>query len=82
MACEYCYGINEHDYRCPNYIPSTPSRYCSICNEGIYANEEYVANKNDKYAHYDCFTDLSFHSMIEWLGGEIRIMEEDDYEKG
>lgn len=80
MACEYCYGTNGHDYRCPNYIPPKPNHYCSICNEGIYVNEEYVISINGTYAHYDCLTDLSSHSMIKWLGGEVKTMEEDDYE--
>ncbi len=39
--------------------------------------EEYIENLDDKYAHYDCLTDLSCRATIEWLGGEIKTMEED-----
>lgn len=79
MSCEYCYGLGWHNSCCPNYTPKKPNYYCSICKKGIYHGEEYVENYNDKYAHYDCLTeDLSFYSMIKWLGGEVKTMEEDD----
>ena len=76
MTCEYCHGLGSHDNRCPNYIPSKTSNYCSICGDGIYVDEEYVENSDNKYAHYDCLTDLSFYSMIKWLGGEVKTMED------
>lgn len=76
MACEYCHGLSSHDNRCPRYIPTKVGHYCSICGEGIYTDEEYVENSDNNIAHYDCLTDLSFYSMIKWLGGEIKTMED------
>ncbi len=76
MACEYCHQTRTHDYRCPNYTPPKTRHYCSICNNGIYDGEEYIENLDGEYAHYDCLIDLSYHAMIEWLGGEIRTMED------
>lgn len=77
MACEYCYGTsNHHDSRCPNYMTSKTSYYCSICGGGIYTEEKYVERSDNKHAHYDCLTDLPFYSMIKWLGGEVRTMED------
>ncbi len=74
--CSICKQIpcNSH---CPNYIPPNTYHYCSICNNGIYNGEEYVENYDDEYAHYDCLTNLSYRAMIEWLGEEIKTMEND-----
>ncbi len=76
--CSICRQYPCHP-RCPNYTPPKARHYCSICNNGIYGNEEYVENIGSEYAHYDCLTDLSYRAMIDWLGGEIRTME-DDYD--
>lgn len=77
MACEYCNWISGHDFRCPKYIPPKTNHYCSICDNGIFNGEEYVKNIDNDYAHYDCVTDLSFREMIQWLGGEIKEMDDD-----
>jgi len=78
LRCSICGRIIGHDPRYPNYIPLKASRYCSICDDGIYDGEEYIKNLDGEYAHYDCLTDLSYRAMIEWLGGEIRTMEDMD----
>jgi len=78
LGCEYCHKTIGHDYRCPNYTPPKASHYCSICDDGIYDGEEYIENLDDEYVHYDCLTGLSYRAMIEWLGGEIRTMEEEN----
>jgi len=77
LRCDICGRTTGHDSRCPNFTPTKASHYCSTCGEGIYDGEEYIKNLDGEYAHYDCLTDLSCRAMIEWLGGEIRIMEGD-----
>ena len=75
--CEICRSNPCHP-RCPNYIPPKTSHYCSICQEGILNGEEYIENDYGEYAHWDCIDyrrDLS-----EWLGYEIKEMEEIDDE--
>ena len=74
--CEICRQIPCHP-RCPNYEPSKASHYCSICDEGIYSGEDYVVNIDGEYAHYDCLTNLSNRAMVQWLGGEIKEMDDD-----
>lgn len=76
MACEFCRGITEHDYRCPNYEPPKSNHYCSICGEGIYQGEDYVENSNDEYAHLECVDTGS--EMAEFLGYEVKCDEEFD----
>ncbi len=76
MQCDICGRTIGHDTRCPYSTPLKASRYCSICDNGIYDGEEYIKNLDGEYAHYDCLTDLSYRAIIEWLGGEIRTMEE------
>lgn len=76
FECDICGRIGGHHSMCPNYTPPKASRYCSICDNGIYDGEEYIENLDGEYAHYDCITDLSYRSMIEWLSGEIRTMED------
>lgn len=60
--------------RCPNYIPPKPSCYCSACGEGIYEGEEYIENTDGDYRHYDCF--YGMRDLLEWLGYEVKTMEE------
>ncbi len=74
--CSVCRQYPCHS-RCPNYTPPQTIHFCSVCNNGIYDGEEYIVNPDGEHAHYDCLTDLSYRAMIEWLGGEIRNMEED-----
>ena len=77
MACEYCLREFDHDAKCPNYEQSKPPHYCSICGQGIYDGEEYLKNDNGEFRHYDCF--FSLRELLQWLGYEIRTME-DDYD--
>ncbi len=79
MRCSICGRTIGHDTRCPLYTLPKATHYCSICDEGIDYGEEYIKNIDDEYVHYDCLTNLSYCAMIELLGGEIRIME-DDYD--
>ena len=73
--CEICRSYPCHP-RCPNYIPPKASHYCSICEQGIYNGEDYIVNSDSDYAHFDC---VSYGSeMAEFLGYEIRTMEEDE----
>ena len=77
MACEFCHGIINHHPRCPNYELKEPSHYCSICGDGIFNGEEYIANDDGDYSHFACFN--SRKKLVEWLGFEVKVME-DDYE--
>jgi len=78
LRCDICGRIIGHDSRCPNYLPPKIRHYCSICDNGLYSGEKYIENFDGEYAHYDCLSDLSYHAIIEWLGGEIRTMEDMD----
>lgn len=60
--------------RCPNYIPPNVTHYCSICGEGIYDGEEYIENDDGDFRHYNCF--FGMRDLLEWLGYEIKTMEE------
>ena len=60
--------------RCPNYIPSKATCYCSICNEGILEGEQYIQNNDGEYRHFDCFCGMK--DLLEWLGFDIKTMEE------
>lgn len=76
MRCEICNGLIKHDPRCPNYTPPKTARYCSVCEQGIYNGEEYIVNDDNEYRHYDCF--YGMRDLLEWLGYEIKTMEELD----
>ena len=78
MLCEYCHQYGLHHPRCPFYEPPKASHYCSICDEGIYDGEEYIENDDGEYAHWDC-VDYG-RDLAEWLGYEIKEMEEIDDE--
>ena len=75
--CKYCHKL-EHPQGCPNYIPPKSTHYCSICDEGIYNGEEYIENDDGEYAHWEC-VDYG-RDLAEWLGYEIKEMEEIDDE--
>lgn len=62
--------------RCQNYISPKATHYCSICGKGIYKGKEYIENNNGEFRHYDCF--YGMRDLLEWLGYEIKTMEEDD----
>ena len=78
MFCEYCHLYGEHYPQCPFYEPPKATHYCSICNEGILNGEEYIVNDDGEYAHLDC-VDYG-RDLAEWLGYEIKEMEEIDDE--
>ena len=77
MSCIYCGQYGTHHSRCPLYEPPIATHYCSICDEGIYGGEEYIENDFGEYAHWDCF--LGARDLAEWLGIEIKNMEDDYY---
>lgn len=61
--------------RCPNYIAPPTRHYCSICGDGIYDGDKYITNDNGEFSHWYCI-DGSDH-LLEWLGYELKIMEND-----
>ena len=74
MACEYCLRSFGHDYRCPNYVSSRASHYCSVCDEGIYNGEEYIVNDDGDYAHWEC---ISYgRDLVKFLGYKIQKIED------
>ena len=42
--CKRCFKGCIHT-QCPNYELPKASHYCSICDEGIYPEEEYIGNQ-------------------------------------
>lgn len=77
MMCPYCLR-DRCISGCPNYSPPKTYHYCSICGEGIYEGEEYIENDDGEFRHFDCFCGM--RDLLEWLGYEIKTME-DDYER-
>lgn len=74
-GCELCGGIGgHHSPRCPYFSPKKAVYYCSICGEGIYEGEEYITNDDGEHRHFDCFCGM--RDLLEWLGYEIKTMEE------
>lgn len=73
--CEICKIPGCHP-RCPNYSKKSTALSCSICNEGIIDGDKYVENTDGECVHYDCLNDNKLSDAIEWLGGEIHIMED------
>ena len=72
--CEICGRSIGHDYRCPNYTPPKAVHYCSSGGDGILDGEEYIESLDGKYRHYECFHDMRY--LLEWLGYEVKTMEE------
>lgn len=72
--CSLCF-CNPCKRGCPNYTSPKSHHYCSICGEGIYPGEEYIKNDNGEYRHFECF--FSLRELLEWLGYEVKTMEED-----
>lgn len=66
--------------RCPNYVMPTPKHVCSICKEGILNGDEYVENTSGYCIHLDCIDGLSMKDFLYWLGEDIKIYEENEYE--
>lgn len=50
--CEICKSYPCHP-RCP-YYKTKAYQYCSICNELIEEDEEYIINDHGEHAHLDC----------------------------
>lgn len=75
--CSIC-GQNRCHFSCPNYSPVKTGLICSKCREDINVGEEYITNEYGDSRHYDCF--LGTRELLQWLGYEIKIMEE-DYER-
>lgn len=73
LACDIC-GKTDHDFRCPQWFPPKAVHYCSSCGEGIYIGEEYIENDNGEYKHLDCI--YGIRDLLEWLGYEIKTMED------
>ena len=77
MLCEYCMRYSgDHHPSCPNYELPKVNHYCDVCGEGIDVGEEYIVNDDGEYRHYDCFQ--SMRDLLEWLGCEIRTMEDNE----
>lgn len=66
--------------RCPNYISPIPKYVCPICNEGIYAGDEYVDNFSGEFAHLECLGQLSVKDILNWFDIDYRIYEGEQYE--
>lgn len=74
--CKYCLQ-STCPPGCPNYQQHKPLYYCSVCGNGIYEGEEYVANNDGEYIHFDCIQ--SIRQLLQWLGYEIKEMEDFSY---
>lgn len=74
--CKYCLQ-STCPPGCPNYHQHKPLYYCSVCGNGIYEGEEYVANNDGEYIHFDCIQ--SIRQLLQWLGYEIKEMEDFSY---
>ena len=46
MYCKYCNGNGNHHHQCPNYSKPFAKHCCSICEDGIYYEEEYIVNED------------------------------------
>lgn len=73
MVCDIC-GKTDHDFRCPQWSTPKAVHYCSSCGEGVYIGEEYIENENGEYKHLDCI--YGIRDLLEWLGYEIKTMED------
>lgn len=76
LCCPYCHGVGYHKLGCPEYEPAQSSYVCCECNERINIGDEYIKNDNNEYMHYDCIPED--RQFVEWLGYEIKEMEERD----
>ena len=72
--CEICLNSLFHHPRCPNYTPQKATHYCSACKDGIYDDEKYIENLEGEYMHFDCV--LSIKQLLEWLGYDVKTMDE------
>lgn len=60
--------------QCPNYTPLKTNYYCSICEDGIYEDDQYVENMLEENAHLDCLQGLTTKELIKWFGFDIKTM--------
>ena len=74
MYCKYCNGNGYHHHQCPNYSKPFAKHCCSICEDGIYYEEEYVVNEDGDYAHLECFNGIK--DLLRWLCIDIQEMED------
>ena len=68
--CNICDTYPCHP-RCPNYKPKA-YQYCSICNEEIEQDEEYIKNDHGELAHLECSHYTK--DLLDFLGYKIKIM--------
>lgn len=84
MACEYCRASgNNHDYRCPNYIPPFSAYKCELCGESIYDDEKYICNYarnsiGNKYVHYECALEDP-EWLVNFLDVNVETMRDCEY---
>lgn len=78
MPCEICGMIGGHHSRCPNYMSPKSNHRCSICKKPILNGEVYIV-VDGRYAHDDCFYNLSEKDLFDWLDIQKQTMEGDDY---
>lgn len=76
MSCEYCGGLEWHDYRCPNYIPPRLLCGCEFCREYIAQREEYIENYDGEYVHVRCIP--SIYYLLDFLNIKVHEMEKND----
>ena len=75
--CSECHKIICSP-NCPNYSPPKARYYCPICNEGVINGERYVLYEG-KYIHWECFAMMGTWELMEFLGLQIKEMEDDYY---
>lgn len=75
--CNLCLRNPCHP-KCPHFTPPKAKAYCSICGQGIYAEEEYIGNIDGEFGHLDCFSRKN--DLLAWLGYDIKTMEIDNEE--
>lgn len=76
--CEICNKL-MCDSRCPNYNAKTSEyKCCSVCEEEIAQNEEYIVNTNGEYIHFECIKGIRW--LLKWLGYDIITTEKQEKE--
>ena len=61
---------------CPNYSPRYTRYLCCVCGDAIACGEEYIANEDGEYMHYDCIP--STRDLLNWLDYDVQCVSEDD----
>ena len=77
--CELC-RHDPCDPTCPNYSPAPTDFYCVVCGEGIHAGDQYIENFSGEKMHLECIRSL--RELLEWLGYDIKTMEEFEIYEG